>query len=126
FVRCSDLSVDRKAGASVALAIVVDDSQSMRATTAGGETRFELAKQGATQLLQSARKGDVIALVGAGRPARLLVNATPDLGAARQALEQLKVSDRATDLSEAVALARTAVKELPHSDKRIVLLSDMA
>lgn len=126
FVRCSDLSVDRKAGASVALAIVVDDSQSMRAVTAEGEARFELAKRGAEQLLQSARKGDVIALVGAGRPARLLVNATTDLGAARDALEQLKVSDRATDLSEAVSLARAAVEELPHSDKRIVLLSDMA
>jgi hypothetical protein len=126
FVRCSDLSVDRKSGASVALAIVVDDSQSMRAETAEGETRFELAKRGAEQLLQSARKGDVIAIVGAGHPARLLVNATPDLHAAREALERLEVSDRGTDLSEAVALARSAVKELPHADKRVVLLSDMA
>lgn len=126
FVQCSDLTVDRKEGASVALAIVVDDSQSMRARTEDGETRFELALEGAKQLLDSARDGDVIALISGGKPARLLLNATPDLTAARDALGLLQVTDRATDLSDAVALARAALSELPHVDKRVILLSDLS
>ncbi len=126
FVQCSDLSVDRKSGASVALAIVIDDSQSMRAKTEDGDTRFELAMTGAEQLLDSAREGDAIAIVSAGSPARLVLNATADLSAARRALKELRASDRSTDLSEAIALARSAVSDLPHIDKRVAVLSDLA
>ncbi len=125
-VRCSDLSVDRNEGASVALAIVVDDSQSMRAKTSDGNTRFELAVRGAKQLLDSAREGDVVALIGAGAPARLILNASTDLRAAGKALDELRPTDRSTDVSGAVALARAALAELPHADKRVVLLSDLA
>lgn len=125
FVRCSHLAVDRAAGASVALAIVIDDSQSMRAVGSGNvRSRFEQAKAGALQLLDSAREGDAIAVVGAGSSARLLLNATTDLASARQVIAGLDVTDRATDLSSAVALARAALKELPHADKRVALLSD--
>lgn len=123
FVRCSHLSMDRQSGASVALAIVIDDSQSMRAAS-DGRSRFEQAKAGALQLLDSAREGDAIAVVGAGSRARLLLNATTDLRAARQSIEALEVSDRGTDVGSAVTLARSALRELPHLDKRVVLLSD--
>ncbi len=125
FVRCSDLSVDRKSGASVALAIVIDDSQSMRAKTNDGDTRFELARAGAEQLLDSARDGDAIAIISAGAPARLVLNATADLYAAKKALSQMRATDRSTDLSEAIALARSAVADLPHVDKRVAVLSDL-
>lgn len=125
FVRCSHLSVDREAGASVALALVLDDSQSMRAVPSGeSRSRFERAKAGALQLLDSAREGDAIAVVGGGANARLLLNATTDLEAARQVITALEVSDRATDLGNATALARAALKELPHGDKRVALFSD--
>ncbi|MEN9577901.1 MAG: hypothetical protein RJA70_910 [Pseudomonadota bacterium] len=126
FVRCSRLSVDRASGASVAMSLIVDDSQSMRAITSQGSSRFEQALVGATQLLTSAREGDAIAIVLAGQPARLLLTPTTDLGAATRALESIRISDRATDLSEAVSLARSSLKELPHSDKRVILLSDLA
>lgn len=125
FVKCSHLSVDRAAGASVALALVIDDSQSMRAVGGGNpRSRFEQAKAGALQLLDSAREGDAIAVVGAGADARLLLNATTDLEHARQVIADLVVSDRATDLASAVTLARAALKELPHTDKRVALFSD--
>lgn len=125
FVRCSRLSVDRQSGASVAMAIVLDDSQSMRATSDEGQ-RFALAKTGAEQLLDSMREGDAVAIVLAGRPARLALSSTTDLTAARKALTSAEVTDRSTDLGEAVQLARTALKELPHVDKRVVVLSDLA
>ncbi len=126
FVRCSRLSLDRSAGASVALSIIVDDSLSMRAESHQDGSRHHRAIEGARELLGSAREGDAVAIVLAGRPARLALAATTDLGAARAAIEQLEPSDRATDIAGAVQLARSALDQLPHVDKRVVLLSDLA
>jgi hypothetical protein len=129
-VRCSSLSLHREGGASVALAIVIDDSMSMRAGpvsgSSGSGTRFERARRGAIQLLESAREGDAVALVLAGAPPRVSLAATTDLAAARVALDTVTQSDRATDLDGAVAMARALVAQLPQVDKRVVLLSDLA
>jgi hypothetical protein len=125
FVRCSRLSLQRSGGASVAMAIVVDDSMSMRAQL-GRSTRFERAREGARELLASAREGDAIAVVLAGAPARVALAATSDLGAVRHAIDALTESDRATDLEGALSVARGLVASLPQVDRRIVLLSDLA
>jgi hypothetical protein len=126
-VRCSRLSLQRSGGASVAIAIVVDDSMSMRAHVHGATaSRFERAREGARELLASAREGDAVAIVLGGNPARVALAATTDLGAARNALDALAESDRATDLDGAVALARGLLSSLPQIDRRIVVLSDLA
>jgi hypothetical protein len=125
FVRCSRLSLQRSGGASVAMAIVVDDSMSMGAA-AGDRSRFVRARDGARELLASAREGDAVAVVLAGAPARVALAATTDLGAARDAIDALAASDRATDLDGAVTLARGLVSSLPQVDRRIVVLSDLA
>jgi hypothetical protein len=125
FVRCSRLSLQRSGGASVAMAIVVDDSMSMR-VAAGDRTRFERARDGARELLASAREGDAIAIVLAGAPARVSLAATTDLSAARAAVDTLVASDRATDLDGAVTLARGLVSSLPQVDRRVIVLSDLA
>ena len=125
-VKCSRLSLARNAGASVAMALVLDDSLSMRATLGDGESRWQHAKQGARELLRSAREGDAVAIVLAGKPARLALSATTDLSAARAALDELEPSDRATELAAAVALARSTLKPLSHADKRVAVLSDFA
>lgn len=124
-VRCSRLALAR-GGASVAVAIVLDDSMSMRAKDGGSPTRFERAKRGAAEILSSLREGDAAAIVLAGAPARVGLAATTDLGAARAALEGVGESDRATDLDGAIAIARTLVGELPQIDRRVILLSDLA
>lgn len=126
FVQCSRLALGRDAGASVAFALVVDDSHSMRAKGLDGSVRFERAMGAARELLASAREGDAIAIVLAGKPARLALAATTDLNAARRALSELSESDRSTDLESAVSLARTSIASVPHRDKRVVLLSDLA
>ncbi|HEX8794091.1 MAG TPA: BatA and WFA domain-containing protein [Polyangiaceae bacterium] len=126
FVRCSRLSLQRSGGASVAMALVVDDSMSMRAHSSSGRSRFERARDGARELLASAREGDAVAVVLAGAPARVALAATTDLDAARTVLDGLVESDRATDLDGALALARGLVSSLPQVDRRIVLLSDLA
>jgi hypothetical protein len=125
FVRCSRLSLQRTAGASVAIVIVLDDSMSMRARI-GDRSRFERARQGARELLASAREGDAVALVLAGAPARIALATTTDLAAAQRALESVGPSDRATDLDGALALGRQLVASLPQVDRRLVVLSDLA
>ncbi len=126
-VRCSRLALDRAGGASVAIALVLDDSMSMRArATPDAKTRFERARDGARQLLASVREGDAVAVVLAGAPSRVLLAATTDLSAARAAIESARESDRATDLEGALATARSLIQQLPQVDKRVVLLSDLA
>jgi Mg-chelatase subunit ChlD len=125
-VRCSRVALGRSGGASVAIAIVVDDSASMRTRLPSGKTRFQRAVEGAHELLVSARDGDAVALIQAGKPARLSLAAGTDLQAAGRAIDELKPTDRATDLGAALALARAALSSLPHKDKRVVLLSDLA
>jgi hypothetical protein len=126
-VRCSRLSLQRSGGASVALALVIDDSMSMRAPVpGGGGSRFDRARKGADELLASAREGDAVAVVLAGAPPRVALAATTDLAAARSVLEALAPNDRATDLEGAVSMARGLVASLPQVDRRVVVLSDLA
>jgi hypothetical protein len=125
-VRCDRLALSRQTGGSVAFALVVDDSMSMRATLDNERSRWDTAVDGARALLASAREGDAVALVLAGRPARLALAATTDLSAASDALDQLEPSDRSTDLTTALQLARASIRSLPQTDKRVVVLSDLA
>jgi hypothetical protein len=128
FVRCSRLSLQRQTGASVALAIVIDDSLSMRAKVGdkAGPTRFERAKSGAGELLRGLTNGDAVAVVLAGAPARVVLAASTDLGSVSAAIDAIEPSDRATDLDAALRIGTDLLKGLPQIDKRVVLLSDLA
>jgi len=131
FVRCSRLTIARRGGASVALAIVIDDSLSMRAVPAAangraGKSRFDRALSAARELVDGARTGDAVAIVLAGAPARVALAATTNMSAVTAALDAVEPSDRATDLDGALRVARELVKGLPQVDKRVVVLSDLA
>jgi len=126
FVRCSRLSLGRTDGASVAIAVVLDDSMSMKASSPGSKSRFEIARKDASDLISSAREGDAVGLFLAGSPARVALAPTTNLSMASRLIETAYPSDRATDLDSAIALARAALRSLPHTDKRIVVLSDRA
>ena len=82
---------------------------SMRARLASGETRWKRAHAAARDVLASAREGDAVAIVLAGKPARLALGTTTNLAQARRVLDELAPSDRGTDLAGAVALARGAL-----------------
>lgn len=132
FVRCSRLSLARQEGASVALAIVVDDSLSMRAPIDGGParagvpTKFERAREAARELSRDLAPGDAVAIVLAGAPARVALASTTNAAAMTEAIDALVPSDRATDLEGALRLARDLLDGLAQIDKRVVLLSDRA
>jgi Mg-chelatase subunit ChlD len=125
-VRCSRLSFARGAGGSLAVAIVLDDSLSMRAAPRGKPSHFEQARDAAARLLDSTREGDSVAIVLAGAPPRVALAATSDLALARRTLKELAPSDRATDLAGAVALARSSFTTGAQREKRLVVLSDFA
>jgi hypothetical protein len=125
-MRCSRLSVARPGGASLALAVVLDDSLSMQAAGPDGQQRWQRALEGAQQLLANAREGDAFSVVLAGAPARLALAATTELSAVRASLESLTPSSRATDLDAAVRLAESTLADLPHVHKRTVVFSDLA
>lgn len=126
FVSCNKLSLDRKDGASVALAIVLDDSMSMTARAPDGQTRFEIARKAAADLLQGLEDGDAVHVVLAGAPPRVLPVPSGDRVAARQAIEAAVPSDRATDLEGAIDLGRDLVHDAEQQDRRVVLFSDLA
>ncbi|MET0592503.1 MAG: VWA domain-containing protein [Polyangiaceae bacterium] len=125
FVRCSSLALGREGGASVALAIVLDDSLSMLSEV-DQRTRWDRALRAADELVEGAREGDSVGVVLAGAPPRIALAPTTDLAAARAVVKQLSASHRATDLEGALELAQSLVHGLPQVDRRVVLLSDLA
>lgn len=124
-VSCERLSLARTAGGSVAIVLVIDDSASMGAID-GGRSRFERAQDGARELLDSARRGDSVALVLAGAPARVVLPPTNDVERARALVQRLRVTDRGTDLGSALALGRDILEELPQKQHALTLLSDLS
>jgi hypothetical protein len=125
-VECSRLSLARGSGSSLAVAVVLDDSLSMRAKLPDGSSRWARAHDAARDLLASAREGDAVAIVLAGKPARAVLGMTTDLALARRVIGEVRPSDRGTDLAGAVALARSALADGGERPRRIVLLSDHA
>jgi hypothetical protein len=126
FVRCSRLSLSRGSGSSLFVVLVLDDSLSMRASLPDGTTRWKRAHDAARDLFASAREGDSVAIVLAGKPARVILGTTTDLGLARRVLAELRPSDRGTDIAGAVAMARATSADGGQRPRRIVLLSDHA
>jgi len=125
-LRCSRLSLARSSGASIAVALVIDDSMSMRARAEGASSRLARAKEAAAELLAGTRDGDAIAIVLAGAPPRVALAPTTDIGAAAALVAAVPPSDRGTDLDGALRIAETLLGSLPQVDKRIVVLSDLA
>lgn len=127
-VRCDRLALSRRDGASVALAIVIDDSLSMRARPGGrgSSSRFADAKAAALGLVRQTQEGDSLTLLAAGVPARRILAPTTDRSVFEDALEAMTESDRATDLDGAIALAKSALAGLPQVDKRTLVFSDRA
>lgn len=113
-------------GTVAATAIVLDDSMSMLRSQ-GGTTLLSAARRRAQEALASLPAGSEVALVLGGRPARVLLVRTDDLGAAERALDTLPESTgRATDLTEALRLALREVRGSVLAVRRIMLLSDFA
>ena len=92
-ILCLRVALGRSGGASVAIAIIVDDSASMRTRLPGGKTRFVRAIEAARELLASAREGDAVALIQAGNGDRSqVVTAVDEQLTATNPLARMKMA----------------------------------
>ncbi len=121
--------VDRLAygdGSAIAIAIVIDDSQSMAQRDASGRPALEAALARAREVVRSVGEGSEVAIVLAGRPARLVLPRSEDRAAALAALDATRAEARRTDLEGALLLAARQLASARLATRRTLLVSDFA
>ncbi len=115
--------LERPAGLARDLVLVIDTSASMAATDVAPD-RLTAAKHLAIGALRDLPAGGKVSVVEAGRTARVVVNATSDLGRVRAAIENLKVSPASGDLGDALNLADALAAR--SGDAEILVATDAA
>ena len=105
--------------------IVLDDSFSTGYREPSGETPFRRAHDQALRVVRDLRseRGDTVTLIAAGKPARLLLKRTTDLGRAAGEIDKLELSDAATDLVNALTHATAALEGVPKGAE-VLLFTD--
>jgi len=115
--------LERPAGLARDLVLVIDVSASMAATDVAPD-RLTAAKQQALDALRELPAGGKVSVIAAGRTARVVVNATSDLGRVRAAIENLAVSPASGDLGDALNLADALAAR--SGDAEILVATDAA
>jgi hypothetical protein len=106
--------------------IVVDDSLSM-ARVDRGASLIESARARALEVVRALPEGSELAIVLAGKPARVLFPLGRDLGSAQRALRETELpAVRSNDLSAALELALRQQHRGLVSPQRMLVLSDFA
>jgi hypothetical protein len=106
--------------------VVIDDSLSM-ARRESGTPLIELARARALEVLSALPEGSELGVVLGGKPARVLLAPSRDLGSARRTLENAALRPtRSNDLNSAVELAWREQTRGGVSPKRMLVLSDFA
>ena len=111
--------LERPAGLSGDIVLVMDTSASMAATDVA-PNRLAAARDAALAALADLPTGGRVSVIAADRSARILVNETTDLGRVRQALDTLRPSSMRGDLGDALELAS---KLAARSGERQVLVA---
>jgi hypothetical protein len=118
-------SADLDVSAPGAVALVVDDSLSMSATDADGETALSRALAEARRLISARGVRTSIAIVTASAPARVLTEApTFDGDVLEAALGQVTPTARGQDLGGALREAGRLLSASGEARRQIVVLSD--
>lgn len=131
-------------GSSRLVAIVLDNSGSMRMRDDNGQVAFDLARRQALELLDAldADRGDQVTVILAGyrsdKPSALLGEPTSNFDMLRQRLEELQPTDLGSDVERAVMVAaeQLGVRLAPDGrvesidgdvsqPRQIVVISDM-
>lgn len=115
--------LERPAGLARDLVLVIDISASMAATDVDPD-RLTAAKQLALDALRDLPAGGSVSVVAGGRTARVVVNATTDLGRVRAAVASLRVSPASGDLGDALNLADALAAR--SGDAEILVATDAA
>lgn len=115
--------LERPSGLAQDLVLVIDTSASMAATDVAPD-RLGAARRLAIDALRDLPAGGKVSVVAAGRTARVVVNATTDLGRVRAAIEALEVSPSTGDLGDALNLADALAAR--SGDAEILVATDAA
>jgi len=106
--------------------IVIDDSLSM-ARVDGGTSLIEQARTRALDVVRALPEGSELAVVLAGKPARVLVPLARDLGSAQRTLREAELpAVRSNDMTEALELALRQQHRGLVTPQRMLVLSDFA
>ncbi len=105
------------------IVLLMDASASMLATDMpGGQTRFEAAQDQAVAMANDLAAGDAMTVIAVGPTPRVLIAATDDKAALREAIRGAEPIAASADWEAALALAGASVAGA--SDATIVILSD--
>lgn len=113
----------REGNGDANVVFVLDDSASMQARS-GSSTRLAFAKNELGRLLDDLEGGDRVALVLAGKPARVVRGFSHDLRAVHGAIDAVVASDRPTDLAAAVAAAEALAGDASEGRTTLVVATD--
>jgi len=109
---------------SRSVVLVIDNSMSMGYRT-GEQTRFEAARKEALAVLDDLKPGDEVAVIAANVRAEVLIaELTVDHAAARSALEGVRLTEAATDFSQALIAARKIAAHGTRGMREIYLFTD--
>ncbi|MFW5925804.1 MAG: VWA domain-containing protein [Myxococcota bacterium] len=113
-------------GRTASVTVVLDDSMSM-GRSRDGTTLLARAAERTRDIVTSLPAGSEVAVVLAGKPARVLVPLTSDLETARERLDAVSSrTARGTALADAVARATRELGGARHGERALVVLSDFA
>ena len=116
-----------RAGAPIALAIVLDNSMSMQLITEDEQTVFDRARTIALNELERLRPGDAAALIFSGRssiPSDSTV--TYDINKIKRLIQAATPTHFAGDLPKATRIAAQILEKSPLQKKEILVITDLA
>lgn len=105
------------------LVVILDVSASMQSRDVD-PSRFEVAREGALQLVDSLQDSDQIVVLSAGAGARVLQSATSEKATVRRVLREAVVTDSSTDAGEALKMAESLTRD--NAAAEVHLFSDGA
>jgi hypothetical protein len=111
--------------AAAAVAIVLDDSQSMAALDDHARPRIQAARERATAILDASRSGDEMILITSTRPEADGTERTADRVRLTRSLGQLEASSLPARMPEALEAARRALERSPLQNRELYLVSDL-
>lgn len=101
--------------------LVLDNSASMQATDAEGQSRLDAAKEAATAIVRSLRDGDQMAIVAAGGRPEVIWGMTNHQRWLTDALEATAATDAPAAIEESIELASRLLSGLEGEGETIVL-----
>ena len=115
--------LERPAGFARDLVLVMDASASMAASDVA-PSRMAEARARAIEALRDLPAGGHVSVIAAGRTARVVTNATSDLGHVRAAIESIAPEPAAGDMSDALRLASALAARA--GDAEVLVVTDGA